>query len=392
MAQKIKIGIVFSNNNAWIGGTYYILNLIQALKTLSNEKKPYLVVFYEKREDIESILNIEYPYISFLPLYIKYNIFQRFINKITHLLFSINIITKTYSKDIVDIVFPFDFQESLKGDIYKLAWIPDLQEHFLDHFFSHKELENRKEHQQKIIKAHLPIVFSSKVVQNHFHTIYPDAKNQTFVLNFAVSHPNYSYLSENFLLKKYSISKKYFIAPNQFWVHKNHQTILKAIKYIKETNKKIPFQIVFTGKEYDFRHPEYTKELKDFVRSHNLQEDILFLGFIDRVEQLKLMEQAVAVIQPSLFEGWSTVVEDAKAMNKALILSDIEVHREQVTNSMGIFFSPQDASSLSKHIEDFFNKKKTFTFTNNYHEYVESFGLKFIKIINLVLKNANTLY
>ncbi len=45
-----------------------------------------------------------------------------------------------------------------------------------------------------------------------------------------------------------------------------------------------------------------------------------FLGFIDRGEQLQLMKNSIAIVQPSLFEGWSTVVEDTKAMQSCNII------------------------------------------------------------------------
>jgi hypothetical protein len=36
----------------------------------------------------------------------------------------------------------------------------------------------------------------------------------------------------------------------------------------------------------------------------------------------------VAVIKPSLSEGWKTTVEEAKTVSTLLILSDIDVHHE----------------------------------------------------------------
>jgi hypothetical protein len=50
------------------------------------------------------------------------------------------------------------------------------------------------------------------------------------------------------------------------------------------------------------------------------------VGFIDRAEQTMLLKNAISIVQPSLFEGWSTVVEDAKALNQYMILSDIPVN------------------------------------------------------------------
>jgi len=391
MAQRIKVGIVFSSNEAWIGGTYYILNLIQALQILPEEKQPHLVVFCNKENDIEQIKSLKYAYISFERLIFQYNFFERVINKFSRLLFQKNLIVKKHSQKMADVIFPFDFQESLAEIPHKIAWIPDFQEHFLSHFFSEESLQIRKEHHYKIINANIPIVFSSLVAQQHFYSIFPSARNTTFVLNFAVSHPEYINIEQNELLKKFNISKKYFIAPNQFWIHKNHQIILEAVLQLKKEQKEIPFQIVFTGKEYDFRHPKYTDNLKNFVQANGLSDDILFLGFIDRSEQLKLMENALAVIQPSLFEGWSTVVEDAKAMNQKIILSDIEVHREQATGSNYLFFDPNNISKLSEYILEVSNDSHHHHSVSDYKKNVESFGAEFLRISMLLLKDENAL-
>ncbi len=71
-----------------------------------------------------------------------------------------------------------------------------------------------------------------------------------------------------------------------------------------------------------------------------------FLGFLPRADQLALMAGAVAVVQPSLCEGWSTVVEDAKALGRHVIASDIAVHREQLATGAD-FFAPDDAEALA---------------------------------------------
>jgi len=54
-----------------------------------------------------------------------------------------------------------------------------------------------------------------------------------------------------------------------------------------------------------------------------------------------------SLINPSFFEGWSTTVEEAKSMGKRIILSDIEVHREQ-NPSGGVFFDPKNPKELAE--------------------------------------------
>jgi len=42
---------------------------------------------------------------------------------------------------------------------------------------------------------------------------------------------------------------------------------------------------------------------------------------------LGLMVRSQAMILPSLYEGWSTALEEAKALGKDCLVSDIQVHR-----------------------------------------------------------------
>jgi hypothetical protein len=52
------------------------------------------------------------------------------------------------------------------------------------------------------------------------------------------------------------------------------------------------------------------------------------------------------VIQPSLCEGWSTVIEDAKALGRHVLASDIAVHREQLDRNVD-FFAAHDHAALA---------------------------------------------
>lgn len=63
-------------------------------------------------------------------------------------------------------------------------------------------------------------------------------------------------------------------------------------------------------------------------------------------DMASLMYHSVAVINPSFFEGWSTTVEEVKSYGKKIILSDIEVHREQ-NPKHAIYFSPENAGELA---------------------------------------------
>lgn len=375
--KRKRIGIVFSNNENWIGGTYYILNLVSSFLQLDDANMPEVVVISWKKEDYEVVKKTGYPYVSFLNFYIPYTFWEKILNKFFPI-YSKKNIKKYFKANEVDIVFPYNFQEKLIKIPNKVYWIPDFQEHFYPNFFSEFEVKQRKINQEKMAGQDGTIVFSSDAVNNDFHQIYPKAVCSTKIINFAVTHPPYQHLKIEDLKRKFNINKEYYFAPNQFWIHKNHITIIKSIKLLKEQGHEV--LVVFTGKEYDYRNPTYTDDLKNFVKEHQLTDNILFLGFIDRDEQLQLMNHAKAVIQPSLFEGWSTVVEDAKAMNQYVIASDIKVHREQLDNNCS-FFEAKDEVALSKLLYKLNQESDIVKQKNDYTLNIKRFAESFLQLI-----------
>jgi hypothetical protein len=107
---------------------------------------------------------------------------------------------------------------------------------------------------------------------------------------------------------------------------------------------------------------------------------VKFLGFIDRTEQLKLMDSALAIIQTSLFEGWSTVVEDAKAQSQYIILSNLNVHKEQIRENCR-FFDPHSPAELAGIIEETISKTPVRK-QIDYHTNIKNFARDFMSVIN----------
>ncbi|MGO7565077.1 glycosyltransferase, partial [Rhizobium johnstonii] len=59
-----------------------------------------------------------------------------------------------------------------------------------------------------------------------------------------------------------------------------------------------------------------------------------------------LATASMDLLNPSLFEGWSTTVEEALSWGVPLILSDLEVNREQAGEA-AVFFDSHDAQALA---------------------------------------------
>jgi glycosyltransferase involved in cell wall biosynthesis len=383
--KRHKLGIIFNNtNDNWIGGTYYFLNLICALKTLPDAEKPEITLFSWDKKDLDIFNKIGYEYIKHISLelsfslnYIEKKVFSLFPNLIKRYK---KYLSLSFPSDIVDVVFPYDFNVRLRKIKKKIFWIPDFQDYYLPEFFNDKELEERKNLYNRIAsQKNATLVLSSKSSKSDFINHHPDAKCYTKVVSFAVTHPNFDYIDFSIIKRKYKINDNYFIVPNQLWAHKNHMIVLNAVLYLKKKNYKII--ILFTGKEYDYRNPEYTNTLKNYVHDNDLTDNIKFLGFIDRLDLLKLMQESIAVIQPSFFEGWSTVIEDAKAIGKSVIASDLDVHKEQLGDS-GIYFNPNDYHQLADLIiqHNLILSKKS---ASDYLLNIEKFAKTFIELLEI---------
>jgi len=374
MVKRTRLGLVYSYNENWIGRTYYSLNLINALNWVDDNKKPIIVLLTDNKENVDKVkLETNYPYLDYIKFPIRLGIIKRGINKITSYIglipFSSNITNPN-----IDLLYP-NYQENIiSKNLKRIHWIPDLQEVFLPDLFTENQIQRRKSKQKRISETGDFLVFSSKDSQSHYNKLYPNSKPEQFVMSFAVTHPNLENCDEDQILSKYKLNKEFYFIPNQFWVHKNHITVLKALKELQQ--KKNDVQFVFSGKEYDYRSKDYIQKLKSFVAEHKLEDNVKFLGFIPRNEQLIILKNSLAVIQPSLFEGWSTVVEDAKAKNKFIFLSDLPVHYEQIKENC-IFFERLNHKDLAiKLLETDIEVKE-----KDYSKNIKKFGLDFLKII-----------
>lgn len=226
-----------------------------------------------------------------------------------------------------------------------IGWIPDFQHIHLPQLFSQQQLRAREHSFREIAVRSNRVVVSSEDAKKDLIRFAPHAESKTHVLRFAAlpQDPYVCTLEE--LRKLYLIDRPYFYVPNQLWKHKNHDLLITAL--VLARNKHPDLSILCSGGTSDYRHPSHFSELKTRIRNHGLQDSIRFLGLVPYSHIAPLMYNALAVMNPSLFEGWSTTVEEAKALGLPLIVSDIPVHREQI-DATADFFPPGSPEHLAE--------------------------------------------
>jgi len=173
----------------------------------------------------------------------------------------------------------------------------------------------------------------------------PQATARVFMLPFAPA-PSRDWLEDRpDVLSRYGITQPFFIISNQFWIHKDHATAFDAFRIVAEHDPQLA--LVCTGSTVDSRNPDYFPGLVARLKSWGLGQRVHILGLIPKRDQIELMKNACAVIQPTRFEGGpgGGAVYDAVSLDVPAIVSDIPVNRE-VAGTIE-FFPAGDAIALA---------------------------------------------
>lgn len=350
--MKKTILIFALSRSPWIGGIYYRKNIIHMMlnnKTIT-EKYNIVVLTNEKYRDVFSTFEPEIDIVT-----------CKDGTGVVKALVSAMKCCMKYKTKYVFPIKPFVFFRLFA--ITPVSWIADFQHCHYPDFFEQSEVDARNKDFKKMIAAKNPLVVSSRDAERDLHT-YFGSRNNVYVVHFTSyideEIKNLNKVDNNEILKKYDLVNKNYIAVcNQFWQHKNHKVVLEAVRLLEKKNKTLPYHFVFTGEPSDRRNPEYIKEIKSLLNDPSIKDHVSVLGFIDRLDQLCIMKHSRFIIQPSLFEGWGTVVEDAKQLGKPVLLSDIPVHQEQ-RNDYCTLFDPHDPEKLASLIEKMMNSPETF--------------------------------
>lgn len=147
--------------------------------------------------------------------------------------------------------------------------------------------------------------------------------------------------------RKYRLPAKFALVVNQFWAHKNHAVVVRALALLRDQGVRVP--VVMTGLPNDPRDLQNAalSALLQEIAIASLQDQVSILGRVPYADLVGLMRGTALFIQPSRFEGWNTSVQDMKALGRPMVCSDLAVHREQATGCVG-FFGCDDPAALAR--------------------------------------------
>lgn len=363
-----QIGFVDLANVQWTAGLTYYLNLFRALRALPREEQPVIVLLRESQaartgyEQYPELVDAELL-IPNAPPAVPPNFWQRQTRRVRRALRvpetaparKSHLSTFLRARQ-VDMVFASFREFGPDLSVPLLSWIHDFQDLHYPELFRPEDLAGREQAMRRMAKYATRVVLSSEDARRDLTDFAPEAAHKARVVHFCAHVPAAVYNRDPaWVCAEYHLPRKFIFLPNQFWRHKNHGLVLDALALLRDAYPEIC--VVCSGNPNDFRASLYFGELLAKISRLGLREQFVILGWIPHAHLFPLMRQALAVLQPSLFEGWSTTVEETKSLGKTILLSDIAVHREQ--NPRGaLWFDPCDPRALADGLIRIYDEKQ----------------------------------
>lgn len=260
---------------------------------------------------------------------------------------------KFLSREKTDlIIFPGGDSLSYESTIPSLVTVFDLMHRYESRFpeVSGKKIyRQREKHYKRLSKFSNAILVDSAVGKSQMIESYHTKPDKIFIIPFTA--PDYIHnISPIDVVKKYNLPERFIFYPAQFWTHKNHENLLKAIGILKQ--KEIKINAVFVGSEKNRK-----ERIIDIVNKSGLQNQVYILNYVSNQDLVSLYRYAVALVMPTFFGPTNIPQLEAFALQCPVITSNIYGIPDQVGDA-ALLVDPKDANDIAKKIEILWNDQE----------------------------------
>lgn len=179
--------------------------------------------------------------------------------------------------------------------------------------------------------------------------------------------------------------ERFIFYPAQFWMHKNHINLVKAVELLKE---KLPdIKLLLIGSEKNSQGM-----VKRYIYEHGLDRQVFIYGFINNEKLVYLYRHAVAMFMPSYYGPTNIPPLEAMALGCPVAVSNNFAMGEQVGKA-GLLFSPDSPEEIADCIYQVWTdeEKRQEMIREGYQQIKrwnkEKFEKKFLNIVNGNLKD-----
>lgn len=343
--NRFRLGIdcrLAGSENAGIGR--YCENLLRETIKINQEKNLFhLVLFFRNLNQAKEVLGVDYyqnPQ--------KYHLTIELVDIRHYSLREQFCLPKIYRRAKLDLLhvphfnIPIFYRRNLVITIHDLLWhqqkgmeVTTLKPlvyyaKYLAYLFVVKQA----------VKQAKFILVPAQTIKKTVSHYYPQVQDKIIVTKEGIAEPyqnNLNLVSAQNLAKKRI--KKQLVYTGSLYPHKNIVLVLKALKKLPK------YQLLVVGSRDVFQ-----TQVRKMVARYKVKRQVKFLGYVPDQKLIKIYQESMALVQPSLSEGFGLTGIEAMASGTAVLASDIPIFHE-IYQDQAFYFDPKDPASFISALE-----------------------------------------
>jgi len=227
-----------------------------------------------------------------------------------------------------------------------IVTIHDIQQEYYPEFFTLKERISRKIVYKTGQKSNIVVCESEYVKKDIIRFLKVPEKNIFIIPSpppLCIQHKKLEEHKYEECRLKYDLPNKYVFYPAQFWHHKNHINLVRAIKRIKDKHGEEINLILVGSKKNNFDN------VMRKIQILGLQNQVKYLGYVPDEDMPYLYKLSTALVMPTLFESVSIPIWEAFYLGVPVVSSNVCALPEQVGDA-GLLFDPHNIEDLAEKI------------------------------------------
>lgn len=178
------------------------------------------------------------------------------------------------------------------------------------------------------------IIAISAATEADLHRILPESKGKTAVTLLA---PRFLPFSERGVSSQVLPNDNYIVCLGTLEPRKNIERLLEAWLGIAEVERAGVKLVVIGVRGW---------MVDQFIARHQgADQSVVIAGYLDDCEVYRIMQQALALAYPSLYEGFGLPVLEAMSLGVPVLTSDVGATRE-ISGNAALLVDPTDVSSI----------------------------------------------
>ena len=178
-----------------------------------------------------------------------------------------------------------------------------------------------------------------------FYKITPEKVDFTYNgVDFEKFSQRFSNEQKKTIRKKYNLPEKFLLYLGTLQPRKNIPVLIEAME-------SIDIKLVIAGNR-DVHN--FDRKIDEAIEKNDLQDKIIFPGWIDEEDKPALLQMADCFVFSSLYEGFGIPVIEAMSAGTPVVCSDIPVLRE-IGKGATLFCDPENSQQFSENISKILN-------------------------------------